>query len=107
MKKVLFALAVLVPVLAWAGSLSFQKKMNMRKFQSELGTATGLKYWDEVDCSTCVQAGWFSYSEVGSQYDLTVGVYENLNPSNPRLSSATWTTDLQNAITDTVNAHVP
>ena len=99
----LAAIGVLMtPTQTDARSLTFSKSpVAFQQLLGELESACGLLYY--ARCSTCPVQGWVMYS--GGV--VTVHVYEELVPDQVRIGSVTWTTDLGNAITNTVNNHTP
>jgi len=90
------------PTSTEARSLNFTKSpVNTSKLHGELEAATGLTFFSR--CSTCAAQGWIAIS--GGKVE--VHVYEILTPDNPKVSTVTWTTEMGEAITTTVENHTP
>lgn len=85
-----------------ARTLTFTKSpVAFQQLLGELESNCGILYY--ARCSTCPVQGWVMYS--GGQ--VSVHVYEELVPDQVRIGSVTWSTELGQAITNTVENHTP
>lgn len=103
MKYFLLSLVLALSQIAYAGTLSFDKLINVDKLQGELKVDEDMDF--QGTCSTCHIHGKLYYNDTLAHLDLTV--YESTSALDVRITSSTFSVGLQNSLTTTVTNHVP